>query len=159
MFVSQPSYRFPMPRGLSAPDSMYWRALDLSIRLPWFIATFELPDGDSTHMHTICLWWTEDPLALLAHEPTAKLRSLQCVCPLLDGDLRWHMRDVAKIWRGMEPASQQHELIFEDREGAHFSAFHPNFAANFFTDLELLVELPQPSRPIKKLDRTTRSRQ
>jgi len=159
MFVSQPSYRFPMPQGLSAPGGMYWRALDLSIRLPWFIATFELPDGESTHLHTVCLWWTEDPLALLSQEPKAKLRSLQCVCPQRDEDLRWQMRDVAKIWRGTEPSSQQRELIFEDSEGAYFSAFYPDFAADFFADQELLVELPQPSRPIKKLDRTRRSRQ
>ena len=159
MFVSQPSYRFPMPQGLSAPGGMYWRALDLSIRLPWFIATFELPDGDSTLLHTVCLWWTEDPLALLSQEPKAKLRSLQCVCPERDGDLRWRMRDVAKIWCGTEPSSQQRELIFEDSEGAHFSAFYPDFADEFFTDREILIELPQPNRPAKKPRRARAPRQ
>lgn len=158
MFISHSSYRFPMPEGLGAPGGMYWRALNLSIRLPWFIATFELPDGDSTHLHTVCLWWTEDPLALLAQEPKAKLRSLQCVCPQSDGNLRWLMRDVAKIWRGTEPASQQRELIFEDSEGAHFSTFPPDLGADVFTDRELLLELPQPNQRAKRSGRAGRSR-
>lgn len=156
MFVSQPSYRFPMPQGLTAPGDQHWRALDLPIRLPWFIATFELPDGDSTHLQSICLWWTEDPLALLAQVPKAKLLSLQCVCPQRDGNLRWQMRDVAKIWRGTEPESQQRELIFEDSDGAYFSAFHPDFAADFFTDPELLIELPQLNQRAKTSGRTGR---
>jgi len=159
MFVSQPSYRFPVPEGLSAPGGMYWRALDLSIRLPWLIASFELPDGDSTYLQTVCLWWTEDLLALLDQEAKAKLRSLQCVCPQRDGDLRWLMRDVAKVWRGTEPTSQQREVVFEDSEGIKFSAFHPDFAADFFTDLELLLELPRPNPQIKKPSRTGRRRQ
>ena len=158
MFVSQPSYRFPMPQGLSAPGGMYWRALDLSIRLPWFIATFELPDGDSIYLQTICLWWTDDLLGLLGSE-SAKLQSLQCVCPQRDGNPRWQMRDVAKIWRGMEPSSQQRELIFEDSEGLQFSAFHADFASDFFTDQELLIELPQPRPRAKRPGRKGRSRQ
>ena len=69
------------------------------------------------------------------------------------------MRDVAKVWRGTEPTSQQRELIFEDSEGAYFSAFHPEFAADFFTDPELLIELPQPNQRTKKSGRAGRPSQ
>ena len=158
MFVSQPSYLFPMPQGLSEPDCMYWQALDLPIRLPWFIATFEQPDGDSTHLQTLCLWWTIDLLSLLKQAPKAKLRSLQCVCPHREVHLRWQMRDVAKVWQGIEPTSQQREPFFEDNEGAYFSAFHPDFADQFFTDREVLIDLAQ-SAQTKKPRRSGRSRQ
>jgi len=150
MFISQPSYRFQIPQGLSEPGCMYWQALDLPIRLPWFIATFERPDGDSTHLQTLCLWWTIDLLSLLNQVPEAKLRSLQCVCPHRNLDLHWQMRDVARVWQGIEPSSQQPELFFEDNEGAHFSAFHPDSADEFFTDHDLVIELPQPNRQTKK---------
>jgi len=159
MFVSQPSYRFPMPEGLSAPGGMYWRALDLSIRLPWLIASFELPDGDSTYVQTVCLWWTKDLLVLLSKEPGVKLRSLQCVCPQRDGDLRWLMRDIARVWRGTEPGSHERELVFEDIDGAHFSAFHSHIAGDFYTDRELLLELSQPRQRPKGSNRTGRTRQ
>jgi len=159
MFVSQPSYLFPMPQGLGNPGCLHWQALDLPIRLPWFIATFERPDGDSIHLQTLCLWWTIDLLSLLNQAPEARLRSLQCVCPHPNANMHWQMRDVAKVWQGTEPSSQQRELFFEDNEGAHFSAFYPDFADEFFTDREILIELPQPNRPAKKPRRAGAPRQ
>ena len=157
MFVSQPSYLVPMPRGLSDPEAMYWQALDLPIRLPWFIATFERPDGNSTHLQTICLWWTIDLLSLLHQASTAKLRSLQCICPHRDITPHWQMRDVARIWQGTEPESQQREPFFQDYEGDYFSAFHADSANEFFVDHEFVIELPPPDlRPKKR--RRARSR-
>ena len=58
-----------------------------------------------------------------------------------------------------EPSSQQRELFFEDNEGAHFSAFYPDFADEFFTDREILIELSQPNQQAKKPRRATSPRQ
>lgn len=132
-----------MPSGLSDPGSTYWQAFAVSIRVPWFIATFELCDDGLAYLQTVCLWWTTDLFALLEQAPPARLLSLQCVCPQRNADPRWCMRDVARIWRGTEPASMQRELIFEDGEGKYFSAFHADFADEFFVDRELVIELPQ----------------
>jgi hypothetical protein len=129
---------------------MYWQALDLPMRLPWFIATFERPDGKSTRLQTLCLWWTVDLLSLQNQVPAATLRALQCVCPHLDIELQWQIRDVAKVWQGTEHSSQARELLFEDTDGGFFSAFHPEHADTFFTDCAVVIELPRLKPNAKK---------
>lgn len=46
MFVTKPMFEFAMPKGLGPPSDRYWRAVSLSVHLPWFVLWWQpVPEG------------------------------------------------------------------------------------------------------------------
>ncbi|WP_228513003.1 hypothetical protein, partial [Vibrio vulnificus] len=77
-----------------------WRAVELSLRLPWFIAVIEDPEED------VCrdlLLSSEMELAQLIQDCPHAIRSLDIVCPDRY-EPRWAMHKVKKIWKQVEPS-------------------------------------------------------
>jgi len=121
MFVSQPSYEFAVPRSLSTPGARYWRAVELSMRSPWFIATFELRDGDIAYEHSMCVFWDTDLVHVIESSSSGALLSLQCVSPPVAGHVDWGVRRIEHVWRARMLSDPDIEvLLFRDGDGTEF---------------------------------------
>ena len=145
MFVSQPSYRFPMPIGLGAPDAQYWRAVDLSVRLPWFIATFEVQAEGVVVLQTVCVCWLKDLLDLLSNDPMVRPQSLQCMCPPTASQPHWQARQVLRVWRDRQTDGTQ-QLILEDFDGLYFSELTGRDEAECSAHRDLVLDLGGTTR-------------
>lgn len=113
MFMTHPALEHALPMSILPPDAKLWRAVELSLRLPWFLAVIEDPEEE------VCrdlLLSSEMELAQLIQDYPAAIRSLDIVCPDRY-EARWAMHKVKKIWKQVEPSGFT-QWIFEHADGA-----------------------------------------
>jgi hypothetical protein len=122
MFVSTPRFEFPIPAVLAGPGAKFWRGVELSSNVPWFIATFDVCEDGVNVLHTVCLWWESDLVGLMGDGHSGRLVELQCLMPpWYSAAKAWTMRRVTKIWRAKDRTAQDAEVfVFLDDNGKEF---------------------------------------
>lgn len=136
MFVCHKSFEFPVPPFLRSPGSGYYRAVELSLQMPWFIITFLVQEDESSFVRSVCCSWENDLIDLidaqaLAHagetSPPARhaLVSLQQVVPHAHGT-GWTVRDIRSVWAANEVPSNEPVVIVEDVGGIQFYCTFPS---------------------------------
>lgn len=126
---------------LGGTDSRYFHAVELSIRLPWFLVNTIVSHGTERYICSICCAWEQDLVALC--EPTSgrQVVSIQQVAPVDDGVVGgWTLRQIAKVWRAPHSSGFNYVVLQDDR-GAEFSGEFGAAPPEGLGDRELLFSL------------------
>jgi hypothetical protein len=135
MFVCHKSFELHVPPLLRSPGSGYYRAVELSLQLPWFIVTYLIQEGENSCLRSVCCSWDNDLIELIdpkamsqALHPSAPTRqtvaSLQQLVPHPEGN-GWTVRDIRSVWTASEVLSDAQVVILEDANGAQFHCTFP----------------------------------
>lgn len=144
MFVSMPQLEQAMPAGLAPKGSRFWRAVELSVNMPWFVVTVKTHDGDGHLIRSLLLAHDEDLFGLIEANPGDSLRALKQILPAEPNDRAsaWQSRNILRVWRIVGHAvSIPGELIFEDAS-KQFSDGLGTIDAGAPRDKELVLQLP-----------------
>jgi len=143
MFVTSPQFEQPMPLGLVPPGSRFWRALELSLNVPWFIVALRQHLGDAPVLRNIFLSTDADLRAFLESDLAASVVSLGALVPPNYGHKRqWKLQGIRRVWERDPARAPRHEpLVIESKEGRLFDAM-TMLKPKLDVELQLLIELP-----------------
>lgn len=144
MFVAHESYEDPLMSALAGEDEHCYRALHLSIRVPWFIVTCMVSGDDIDMQRSVCCAWDVDLRELLKVEKGRRPVSLQQMNPSHEGDGRWEALQIERVWRVDHPAGHS-VLVFQEFEGTEFTNTLDGSAEERLGDRTLVFE----ARPLK----------
>jgi len=65
MFVCHKSFEFPAPPFLRSLGSGYYREVELSFQVPWFIITDLVQEDESSFVRSVCCSWGYDLIDLI----------------------------------------------------------------------------------------------
>lgn len=142
VFLSDPTLEIPIPPGLSAPGIRGWRAVRVSLQVPWFIACFEISEDNASVGVTMCFAWDTDLVAAFRTLDHGKLRRLVCMVPPWQStSANWEAKPVVAIHREVG-AAHNDGYVFETSDGTQVTAMQsePGSAAQ---RLELVTRIPQ----------------
>jgi hypothetical protein len=102
MFLSLPQYEFQMPEGLAAPGSRYWRAVEMTLHMPWFLLTVEHVDAEDKEVrmsYTLCLAWDTDLTDAIRAIDASRVRGLVAMMPAWASPTgQWSSRQITEVW-------------------------------------------------------------
>ncbi len=120
MFIAKPVCEAPVMAALGRNDSRYFWAVELSIRLPWFIVNTVVSEGKDRHLWSVCCAWEKDAAALCEPAPGREVVSIQQIVPSEDVVGGWHVRQIVKVWLAPHPNGMDYVVLQDDR-GEEFS--------------------------------------
>lgn len=124
MFISVPTLEFDAPAALLAPGASCWRAMQLSLHLPWFIAGFEMVDKSGPNLVTICFAWDTDLVSAISTLQGDKVLDLTCMLPPWQSSSgRWEAKTIVAIYRSVN-TEHGDVYMFETDDGAHLSPMY-----------------------------------
>lgn len=143
MFVTSPQFEQPMPLGLVPQGSRFWRALELSLNVPWFIVALRQSVGETAVLRNIFLSTDADLRTFLESELAADAVSVGALVPPNYGSkLQWKLCEIRRVWVRDPSNIRRHEpLIIESKQGRYFDAMTMQ-KPRMNTELQLLLELP-----------------
>ena len=114
MFVATEGSEDPM---LSALDlgALNYRGIELSVRLPWYIVTCKVRDGDLQFLRSFCCSWDLDLAELLRPQEGKTVASIQRMSPASD-DYGWGVAKVTRVWQATGSPGDE-GLVIEDEHG------------------------------------------
>ena len=136
MFVAHTSFEDPIMSALGSKGDRYFRAMELSTRLPWFIVTCVLQDDGLEMLHSVCCAWDADLLTLLAPSAGRTVVSLQQLAP---SDGGWETRDVDRVWQAVDKTGNR-AVILQDTEGRDLPDAFGNSLRQAVADRTLIFE-------------------
>lgn len=96
MFAAPEAFAHRVPAGLAAPGYSYWRALEITLSVQWYIVA--LWDGDGAVQRDLLVSWTSDLLSIIRTN-RGVVNSVQLMEPApARGDAPWRSQDLARIW-------------------------------------------------------------
>lgn len=143
MFVTLSDFEFPVPAELAEPGSKCWRAIELSLNTPWFVATFCSTDQNLSLRRTMLVAWDSDLVNIVKSTVGGYLEALLLLAPKDDvAGKEWCAHHIKQIWRGYDPdRGNEAVLIFCTIEGRQIRGHlaEPPFTA--VHGQELLVDV------------------
>lgn len=102
MFMTRPSFEAAIPTGLAERHCHYWRAVGLTVHLPWYVAW--LQPADAGLSETLLIADTETLRSVVQQMRPSQVTSLRVIS--LDVERpTWEMRPISEVWR---PADDEH---------------------------------------------------
>lgn len=98
MFVTSPAFAQWMPPAIAAPNTHFWRAVQLSTSMPWFLVTLTLQDDGESSTETFAVAWEKTLIEMIKSASEMTIHSIQMLVRPDDGRLTWCSRDVEEIW-------------------------------------------------------------
>lgn len=113
MFMSYAALESTIPAALLPPGAKIWQVLELSLRLPWFLATVEdLSEG----VFRDFLLSSSVELADLIRDDATAIKCLEVMVPV-HSTQRWQMHKIKRILKKAN-ATGFTQWIFEHENGA-----------------------------------------
>lgn len=144
MFLTYPHFEQAMPSGLAHQGSRYWRAVEISMRMPWIMLTLIEEGRDGAFERTVLLSNAADLVSVIGTHRASSFRGLHVVshAALAGEGVGWESRPVRRVWRDSGDCEGQHGLlIFEDGAGRTLDEFGVE-ASDPSGVRTLLLELP-----------------
>lgn len=129
MFITNQAHKSPLSGFLSDSSESHWLAVELALRLPWFLASFQEFESNSVDAfsvgRTMMIHSVEalEQLVQESHDGLLKFDSVHIVTPShMNGTDQWQMDLLDCIRRADEPSAQgQNVDVFETRGGARYA--------------------------------------
>ena len=101
MFVTYPHFEQAMPFGLAAQKSRYWRAVELSVHMPWIVLTLAEANPDGRYERTLLLTHASDLEDIVLTRPANAMRDLRLMARAAPsgGGSSWDSMSVRKVWK------------------------------------------------------------
>ena len=155
MFHSLPQYEFQIPEGLAAPGSKHWRAVVMTLHMPWFLLTLERVDDEDKDVrmsYTLCIAWETDLADAIKSIDANRVRGLVAMMPAWASPTgQWSSRQITEVW--LDSGDNGTFVTLTDNAGERFDAGIRGEAPRAGSAGELLLRLPSSKQ------RTLRPRQ
>lgn len=137
MFAAPERFSHPVPTGLAPPDYSYWRAVELTLRVQWYIVGLRERVDEAWYQRDLLVSWTSDLLDVLRPKDRMSVATVQLMRPVgTPGKTSWHAVTVKKVWTAdREPHSQS--AIFETSGGDRLCDPMDRVSAGELVDLKL----------------------
>jgi hypothetical protein len=145
MFVTHCQFEQAFPSGLAAQGSRYWRAVELSLRMPWMVLTIREDAAERAFERTLLLSHGADLSGLLRTHRAESFAGLDLLTyAAMSGDgSGWKSRAVRRVWKDEGAGDDQPGMfIYEDEIGRMLDEFG-TMAAGSMSTWTLLLELPE----------------
>lgn len=114
MFGAPRSFAHHVPPVIAAPGYSYWRAMELTSRVQWYIVSLAVAEGDEKFVRDLLVSRSADMISMASGEQGTVL-SIQLVRP---SDAGWKTMPVSRLWLGRDPRNPDRLVpIFESNEG------------------------------------------
>lgn len=146
MFVSHPSFEFPMPPDHSQPGVQHWRMLELTLQAPWFLLSEEVGAPEFSATQTLCIAWEYDLADVLQSMDPSRVKGLVCMMPAERPEAPpWSPREIQEVW--VHSSAMGRHVVLSDVAGHQFTCgLTPDHVGPIRK--ELLLRLA--SRPLSK---------
>lgn len=148
MFMTLPPFEHPLPPFQHVDGCRNWRAVELSVRMPWFLVTLLTAVGSDRLATDLLLSWEQDILDLI-EQRGEQISELQYMEPPAHSDSgRWQLRQIQRAW-----VSRHHEqpdqLLLENVDG---ELYQPPFGRIPAQQLEraLILDLTGSADPSRR---------
>jgi hypothetical protein len=161
MFLTYPHFEQAMPSGLAPQGSRFWRAVEVSLRMPWLVLTLLEQSGGGEFERTVLLSNSSDLVSVVGTHQAQSFRGLHLVAHAsLSGDgSGWVSRAVFRVWTDNSASKGQHGmLIYEDEIGRMLDEFGtepPNSSGSRSLLLELPIARAAPRASVRRSPRRT----
>lgn len=140
MFLSTHAHEFAVPPSLLVPGMRCWRAIQVSLQVPWFIAGFKVKDEDVSAIVTMCFAWDTDMVSAIRKRNDGELVNLVCMLPpWRSASSNWEAKPIVAIHRDVS-ARNYDEYVFETGDGTHVRAMEST-ARSGGEQLELVIRI------------------
>ena len=144
MFITKPACEAPVMAALGRNDGRYYWAVELSIRLPWFIVNTIVSEGKDRFIWSLCCAWEKDLAAFCEPKAGLEIVSIQQVAPTESVLGGWGLRQIAKVWRAADLHGHRH-IVLQDDRGEEWSGEFGAAPPDSLSERELLFSL-EPRR-------------
>jgi hypothetical protein len=97
MFETRPNFEQPVPLPIAMEGSRYWRAMVLTVNLPWYLLRHRLATAEGGITQTVAIAWESTLRSALEGGDERSVIDLHIIAPTGEsGD--WTMRRVAEVW-------------------------------------------------------------
>jgi hypothetical protein len=124
MFHSLPQYEFHIPEGLAAPGSKHWRAVVMTLHMPWFLLTLDRVDDEDQEVrmtYTLCVAWDSDLADALKSIDAKRVRGLVAMMPAWASPTgQWSSRQITEVW--LDSGDDGTFVTLTDAAGERFDA-------------------------------------
>jgi len=143
MFISHPENEFSTSLHLTAQGCKSWRALELSNRLPWFIATIQWQEEGFKFERTVLVSWGIDLVELIEGPPACQVIGLQYMEPPSRFNAgQWRSLPIRSIWRSQDPDGDGTvSFIFSTAAGEEFSGTGRHPAPSTMSSRQLIAHM------------------
>lgn len=136
MFMTYEQHEKPFPRALLPEGAQTWRAVELTVRLPWLVAT--LHEQTENHHREFLLGGDEDMTGL--RDATHLIVRLDIIQPS-GPNRRWELNKVLRVWKKQDQGFTQ--WIYEGEDGRQTVCPPMSDGGTMTTSgAELILELP-----------------
>ena len=144
MFHSLPQYEFQVPEGLAGPGSKHWRAVVMTLHMPWFLLTLDHVEAEADPVrmsYTLCIAWDTDLADAIRSIDASRVRGLVAMMPAWASPTgQWSSRQITEVWRDVNDAGTF--ITLTDVAGEKFDAGVRGKAPVGGAGCELLLRLP-----------------
>lgn len=146
MFVGRQQCELPAMAVLDRrTDARHYLAVEVSLRLPWFVVNTVLVAERKRFLQTHCCAWERDVADLCMPSPNRQVASIQQMSPVTHPPGGWAIRQISKVWRARRPDGTE-EVVLEDDEGEAFSGAFGAPPAADLSDRQLLFSADPPQK-------------
>ena len=151
MFVGRDVCELPVMAALDRRnDARYYLAVELSIRLPWFVVNTVVLSDKQRYLQSMCCAWERDVADLCVTTDTRHVVSIQQMAPVDEPPGSWAIRHIAKVWRALRPDGTE-EVVLQDNAGTEFSGAFGAAPSGDLSNRQLLFSLElAPKKPAAK---------
>jgi hypothetical protein len=148
MFLSRLPYELDLPAPLKDPGEQLWRLFELAVHLPWFLATLRFTEDGISFQRTFCICWETDVVEVMTATPSATPVALQVLQPSRSSDGLWSVRNIVRVWRLRDSASNDERSHFalEDDDGACVCQLSGSTTKPDFEDRDVVLDLSTRKR-------------
>ncbi len=137
-----------MMSALGCRDSRYYRAVELSIRLPWFIVNTLVTAQKERFLSSWCCASEHDLLSLCQTSPERSVLSIQQVVPTEEVMGGWTVRQITKLSNAQDARGYKH-VVLEDDGGQEFSGLMGTAPQDDWGERELLFVVRPRQNPAR----------
>ncbi|MFZ5520652.1 MAG: hypothetical protein ACOZD0_05550 [Pseudomonadota bacterium] len=146
MFITHDAFAIPFLSALSLPGTRYHRTVELSMRAPWVLVTFQTEEDGIQLAHTFLCSWDRDLVdVLIAHEVHTVMAVQQVFPRASDGN--WGVRAIRQVWSAREVDSGQRIIVLQADDGQEFGGPMGDPITQACTDRTLIAEVGAGMRP------------
>ncbi|TAL13483.1 MAG: hypothetical protein EPO01_21375 [Aquabacterium sp.] len=119
MFITHQAFELPFVAFLSAPGTHYHRAVELSLRAPWFLVTFLTEEDGIQFLHSFLCSWDSVLVDVLIDRQIDTVVAVQQIFPL-HADGRWGMRAIRQVWSVRDGGTGERVIVLQAEDGQEF---------------------------------------
>lgn len=116
MFETRREFEQPVPRPIATEGSRYWRAMVLSINLPWYLLKHKLQTAEGVVTQTVAIAWESTLQGVLEDSDESSIIELDIIAT--GEDDRWTMQRVAEVWLALPEEMQDTGPLLFRLQGA-----------------------------------------